>query len=281
MERRNGFLIVDDYKKLPDDECVKRGRHVECWLENKEVYLFKSYPNVLSCYKEVVFSRFATKIGIPNVGYDLASRYGKFGVITKKCTEEIPISIKKLILEYIKIHNLDIRKNYPKLLNIDSIEQILKEKYKEKKNFSIQNNHKDLIIKYISQFLLANCDINYKNLDFEEEKGKFLLLYDFGSCGTIQMEQGKGRENFFSLKRFYTENKEENPKIALQTFLNNADRSEVYLFKMYLENACTVSLNDFFAELNSEISAFFPTETEILQRRIELHLNDLQKQCKK
>lgn len=281
MERRNGFLIVDDYKKLPDDECVKRGRHVECWLENKEVYLFKSYPDVLSCYKEVVFSRFATKIGIPNVGYDLASRYGKLGVITKKCTEEVPTSIKKLILEYIKIHNLDIRKNYPKLLNITSIEKILKEKYKEKKNFSIQDNHKDLIIKYISQFLLANGDITDKNLDFEEKKGKFIQLYDFGSCGTIQMEQGKGRENFFSLKRFYTENKEENPKIALQTFLNNADRSEVYLFKMYLENACTVSLNDFFAELNSEISAFFPIETEILQRRIELHLNDLQKQCKK
>ncbi len=286
MERKNGFLIVDDYKELPDDECIIRGRYADCWLENKEIYLFKKYLNVLTCYREVIFSRFATKIGIPNVGYDLASRYGKLGVITKKCTEEIPTSMKQLLFEYIKENFANKKQEmfsnfYPILFNVETIENILKERYKDKKNFIFQEVHEDLMTKFISQFLLANCDLNTKNLDFEESKGKFLPLYDFGSCGIVHLKQWKGEENVFSLKWIYTEDTQEHPKKTLQTFLNTADSSEVDLFKMYLEKACAVSLDDLFEELESEMHAFFPNEAKMLQRRIEFHLNDLQKQCKK
>ena len=72
MERKDGFLVIDDYKKLPSDDCISRGVYASCWLQGKETYLFKHYGTTLSCYRELVYSRLATKIGISNVGYDLA-----------------------------------------------------------------------------------------------------------------------------------------------------------------------------------------------------------------
>lgn len=68
------------------------------------IYLFKHYGTTLSCYRELVYSRLATKIGIPNVGYDLAIYQGKRGVITKRCIKEIPLSMKAILTDYAKEH---------------------------------------------------------------------------------------------------------------------------------------------------------------------------------
>ena len=282
MERKNGFLIIDDYKKLPSDDCISRGVYASCWLEDKDIYLFKHYGTLLSCYRELIYSFFATKIGILNVGYDLASYRGKKGVITKKCTKETPLSLKLFLLEHLKEQytTLDEEIMYRKLFRVDTILSLLQNKYKENCAFIFKEVHKDLLIKFISSVLFANPDLNAKNLDFNESFCQFLPLYDFGSCGRgIDYNDFKGGENYFSLKWIGTEDIEEHPAVTLKNFLKCAEVWEVELFKEYLEYACTSSMKELQEEIENAIGIFLPEGAQSLKRDITKHLQATEKLC--
>lgn len=280
MERKNGFLIVDDYKKLPNDACISRGVYANCWLENQDTYLFKSYAKSLDCYREVVYSRIATKIGIPNVGYDLASYKGNLGVITKKCTNEVPISMEEILAFVEKVISNFFNHSPFSLLNIETIDYIMEQRYQKKENFLLEEFHKDLLIKFISSILFANYDLNANNLDFIESICKLLPLYDFGNCGKIQFSGFKGGYNFFCLKRFFTDDISEHPNITLQTFLKRAPKWEVDLFYEYLEKSCSLSLDDMYVEIESDFGTFMPSDVLILKKSIANDFQIIQKKCK-
>ncbi len=277
MERKDGFLVIDDYKKLPDDDCISRGVYANCWLEDKDIFLFKHYGTILSCYRELVYSRFATKIEIPNVGYDLAVYKGKKGVITKRCTKNNPLSIKNLLMDYlVNYKNCEKETLYYRMLNIDTLLSLLKNRYKENTSFVFDKVYQNLLIKFISSILFANPDLNAKNLDFDEEICQFLLLYDFGSCGRdINYNDFKGGENYFTLKRFFTYDTKEHPKTTLEKFLKRADTWEVELFYEYLERACTCS-----KEIESDLGVFLPLGAQSLKKDIVKHLYATNKCCR-
>lgn len=287
MERKDGFLVIDDYKELPSDDCISRGVYASCWLENKDVFLFKHYGTILSCYRELFYSRLATKIGIPNVGYDLAIYHGRIGVITKRCTRNESLSMKNLLMDYLEVNfknceEEEKEKLYYRLLNIDTLLSLLKNRYKENSSFVFSDVYQNLLIKFISSILFANPDLNAKNLDFDENTCQFLPLYDFGSCGrSIDYNDFNDEENYFALKLFYTKDIEEHPKVTLEKFLECADAWKLELFYEYLERACTCSMDDLQEEIESDLGIFLPSGAQSLKKDIVKHLYETEKHCRK
>lgn len=103
MERKDGFLVIDDFDRIEKE--YYKGRHCVGWFtDGQNDFLFKKYDynTILNCYRELVYAKLATKLGMKNVGYDLAIYRGVYGVITKNCTSYETISMEQIINNYQK-----------------------------------------------------------------------------------------------------------------------------------------------------------------------------------
>lgn len=288
MERENGFLVMDDYKRLLDRS---NGRNFYGWFETDEgIFLFKT-GRILSCYKEIIYSKLALQVGVPTVGYDLAIHKGSKGVITKKCTKNKPITLKQILSNFLEEDltyyqklvwdkQLGTYDDCYALFDVESISRVLNHVYKDHPNYIEEQIEQNLFIRFIFQILFANNDLGAENLELEEDNLQFLPLYDFENCDCVHYESFKGGYNFFLLKRFNTYDIKEHPNITLKTFLERADRKEVETFKMYLEKLQAVSLNRLFKSIEEETGAKMPEECQQLKRKITQNFLEIHKRCK-
>lgn len=279
MERKDGFLILDDLEQLPNDHSIENGVYSYGWFKEQDIYLFKAYSNLLTCYKEMIYAYYASKIGILNVGYDLAKYKGGIGVVSKKYTEHKLVSMKALLLNH--LHSIGEKRSAEYCyFHVDFLLFLLTSTYGKQESFSSQTVYQELLLKFIGQILLGNADVNSRNLDFDEESLTFLPLYDLSFCGSIDLK-GNSKDNYYYLKRHFTGEIKEHPRNTIQSFFTSATSFEKDIFYTYLENASVVSLGDLFAEIEEHIHIFLPEEANIFKQMITTQLKDIRHLVKK
>lgn len=81
MERKKGYLAIDDLQKL-EINVEDIGGSCEGWYtDGEKEYLFKLEENIMA-YNELFYSILLRKIGLKTVEYDLAIKGKQKGVIT-------------------------------------------------------------------------------------------------------------------------------------------------------------------------------------------------------
>lgn len=238
MKRKKGFINLEEYEF--SEECYEEeGNHCHGWfLKDGVEYLYKKY-SIETAYKEVFYATICDFLKIPNVGYDLACLDDTQGVITKDYTDKNTkrlMSIKFAILKYVAETNY---KDEPaSLYSLDGMKSVFSFVCKQNKMMDCADAlYQEFLQQFILQILFANCDLHSENIEIiKKEDGIHLSpIYDLGSCGVINLNGLKGKDNHYSLKKNCPKDFSEHPKITIQYFLSHSPREEIEMFKKYLE----------------------------------------------
>lgn len=272
MERKKGFLIIDEFERV--EKVYNKGRYCVDWFtDGQNEYLFKKYDYlpVLNSYREKIYAKLATKLGMKNVGYDLAVYRGTYGVITKNCTNCETISMDQVIDNYKKKNSItSIFSEF--LFNVQDLDNILTYLYGKESNYNRVEMHRNVMLYFYYQILSANMDLCSVNMSMEKSTFRLLPLYDFGSCGFVDLKNSSGDffHFVFSNSRFLNY-----LLSALRDFLNYANPCEVEEFCMYLQTGLQISYASFIEEIEEETNIFIPDEVKSLVLKIANHFQNL------
>lgn len=260
MERRKGFLQINDYQLIRNCQKETDGKYCVAWIRIDETeYLYKEYQNKNTCYKEVFWSYVLNGLGIQNVGYDLASNEGRFGVITKNAKKEgqRTKSISELITDFKKA-NIEYRySSLFDLFNVKDLEKVLAFHYKQQmKEEELKRLNESLLKQFIIQLLSGNCDLHDRNINIVEGYLiDFFPYFDFGGYNLTNFKITN--YNHFCLpfiKVIYMES----PRQTVQNFLNNGTKNEIEILKLYIEKFRTFNTSKIFQQMEDDISFKLP-----------------------
>lgn len=285
MERENGYLVIDDLKKLEID-VEDIGGFCEGWYtDGEKEYLFKLEKDLMA-YSELFYSILLRKIGLKSVEYDLAIKDKEKGVITTnyRTNECASYTIFDIFKECISYKDEQRYSFY--------LEKIVETIYEFCKKHHIQyadNLQKDILIQYVMQILLGNRDLRASNIEFYlEDKLKMAPFYDFGYYGYInprleaektknenQNAEPKERQQYRLKYNRNTYNLSADREFAY--FLQKGKSEEFVLFKEYLEKLKEINLNGILKEIQEKTEQNVPKQTkEILLYQVTSNLEDIE-----
>lgn len=158
------------------------------------------------------------------------------------------------------------------------MDKILKNLYGNEPNYNAEEMHRNLMLYFHFQILSANPDLCSVNIDMEKCVFQLLPLYDFGSCGLVELRNTLGYS--FHLQ-FSNEKFLNYPLSVLQDFLKHAKLDDIQEFQRYLEEGMSLSFNNFLEELEEEKNTFIPTEVRKLIFTIPKHFQNIQESIQK
>ena len=257
MERKNGFLQIKDYKKIRDCNETHDGKYCVAWIKIEDIeYLLKKYENYKTCYKEVFWSYILTELGVPNVGYDLATNKNQYCVITKNANPfHYPIkSLKELIINFRNNGDLEYRhSDFSELFNLRDLKKVFAFQYLKE---VCQKLNQQLLELFIIQILSGNHDLHDKNVAIiEQPEISFFPYYDFGGYNLAHFQRLTNSE--FILK--YTKGQYlESQRQTLLNFLNFASRQEIELMRDYIEKFQSLKINNVFEKMEDNFENRIP-----------------------
>ncbi len=286
MERKKGYLIIDDLQKL-EINVEDIGGSCEGWYtDGEKKYLFKLEENIMA-YNELFYSILLRKIGLKTVEYDLAMKGKQKGVITTNYkTNPCPsFTVEDIFKECIPFQD-ERRYSYYLEKIVETIRVFCKQRHFKYGGGVLE---KDILTQYAIQILLGNRDLRATNMEFYfENKLKMAPFYDFGYYGYINPVLETNQNN--------NENRdcEEKPKQTYRLsynrvtyslsaaqefayFLKKGKRKEIVLFKEYLERLKEVNLNGILKEIKEQTEHNIPKQTkEILLYQVTSNLEDIE-----
>lgn len=229
MERINGYLVVDDFQQISRKPL---GYFAEEWItDGKEEYLFKNYPAQSDRYREMFFSYILKELGLKVAEYDLARRKEIYGVISKNYN---PSHFETYTIKEI----IKIKRDY----NLNDLTNVIINFCNEENwGYCVSGIKRQLLIQFIIQILLGNCDLQSKNIEiqYNTQMKKIIIspFYDLSFYGNISLHENRSYEFQYN----YME-KDITPLETLVHFLNNASNNEIKLLKEYLEKIKKINL---------------------------------------
>lgn len=230
MERINGYLVLDDLKKI---EKEKSGHHVSEWFSDGEKEHFFKVVDKTAQLKELFYSTLLLENNYEAANYDLAIYKGQQGIISENLNpKNLPsFTIKTIIDHYL---NTDKYKNQ-KLYNIEKLNEILTRlAYEENRDYD-ERERKKLLLSFIMQIMFANSDLRETNLEIliGRETISLFPFYDFEFCGTINLKFYQYSKKYF-LKYDARPRSRETPLETFQIFLNSGTKEEIEYFREIL-----------------------------------------------
>lgn len=260
MQRKNGFLQIKDYQLIRNCNALD-GKYCVSWINIEGVdYLYKEYKSIKICYKEVFWTYVLKELGIPNVGYDLASDRGNFGVITKNAKKEGQLikSLLDLIIDYQYKGDLEARhSSISDLFNVKSLEKVFAFHYKDKLTPSERKAlNRSLLEQFIIQILSGNCDLHERNISMiEEPQICFFPYFDFGRYNVTNFKITNCHTFCLGYQKV---SYMESPKEILKKFLDYGTKEELELLRFYIEQFCTLNTLKIYEQMEEDMSYKIP-----------------------
>ena len=246
MERRNGFLLLKNYKLL--DKEVNQGcsyfynTSFLQWMEiENEEYLFKSGITPYVNFSELLGEQIALSVDIPTVHYDLAKYKGKFGVISNNYN---PDHKKEVLLSYIleKYFSQVIcsgQIDYDGIIfsnqlhNLENIWAALEYYYNDNKNKQhiVSSLMFQIIDSFILQILQGNADLHSGNIVILDGELPCLAAnFDYGQIGLIDLTSSLDVNNYKMDVTTFSFYKQYSPQKTIKNFLEISDPLFQYYF---------------------------------------------------
>lgn len=226
MERKNGYLILDDLKQI---EKEKSGHHICFWFSDKEQEYFFKVVNQKAQLKELFYSTLLLENGYDAAKCDLATFQNQQGIVSPTLNpNNFPsFTLEKIIDKYLKT---DKYKNQ-KLYNLEKINELLELEAKDQNCFYSNIQKRRLLLYFIMQILLGNSDLRSSNLEIMIKNEIVLFpFYDFELCGEITLKLYEYFKNY--LLKYDSKNRyRETPLMTLQIFLEEGSREEIEYFR--------------------------------------------------
>lgn len=232
MERKNGYIVIDDWKKI---KRKINGEFAKGWFtDGINEYIYKMGLTELERYKELFYALIIRELGLKSPENDLAKRKNSLGIISKNYN---PKHNESYMLE-------EILPNNQKYNLRDLPNEIAKFCIQKDWKYSLENIKENLLTQFIIQIILGNWDLESRNMEIEYDKEKketlFSPFYDFTFYGYIDFYNKE--ECYAFCDQNYNNIKERKAKNSFENFLNHASSSEIELLKMYFEKFKRISL---------------------------------------
>ncbi len=283
MERKNGFLQIKEYELIRNCQREIDGKYCVAWINVDGLeFLYKEYQNINTCYKEVFWSYVLKELGIPNVGYDLASDQGKYGVITKNAHQDGQKT--KTLLELIQNFRNNASPEYrhsslSDLFNVKDLEKVFAFNYSHLKEEKLTKLNELLLKQFIIQILSGNCDLHDRNMIIIETPTlDFFPYFDFGGYSLTSFK-------IMNYTRFclpyITSSYMEEPKKTVHQFLEYSSKKEMELLKSYIEKFLRLDIAKIYEQMENDISFTLPRKIKTdLSRKLVRNSIYIEKQVR-
>lgn len=272
MKRENGFLQINKFKVLKDQEFWKAGSFYEWLLIERKEYFYKITMKS-DIYHDIIWSDILKYLKIPHVEYDLAIYDGTHGLISQNYnTNNDAIPLSKIIWNYVEQKKKEnIILNAERLYNLQNLNQIYHWYFKNETKTVKSQVTNQTFLQFIIQVLVGNSDLHANNIEFLGKNHTTMSpFYDYDKYGNIDWNKTQ-RDRNFRLLAYPSENR--NPTCTVQNFLQLATLEQYQLFKKYLEELKRMSMNQIITQSEERIESSIPIHSQnTLKRKLENHI---------
>jgi len=286
VERIDGFLCIDNCKKVLAYEHHKKNNHYWIYI-NGEEYYFKPTDN---CYNELIGYQAAILLGLDACYCDLAILNNQKGIISKSLKKEKVniISGFEILNEYayssisnlywIKkmMNNSDILKKWwfndkyreksnlvsNGINDLENIWHALEYKYNKDKRFNIEKVINQIVKMYIFTLLSYDTDKYAINWIIEESEDNIKLAPLFDNEDAFNYNQGKlNQKNNFATS-MSSETYNHNQLEAIETFLSTSSSEYFNLFIEMFEKLLN-NFNEIIKNVEKQINTNIPSHIKL------------------
>ena len=160
-----GFIELDrfrliNYEKVPKSSCFT-------FIHKGKRYFFKPTKRIEDIYNESIAYEIAKDFGIDAIPYDIASRNGQIGYLSKDCLDPGMIYLEDMLISF---YGNDRNK-----CNLSDVEFMLQERYSE--DFA-KKISKQLIDLLMFDLIIGNTDRHDRNILINEREEKLGPVFD-------------------------------------------------------------------------------------------------------
>lgn len=238
-----GFIELDKFR-IRDYEAVPKSNCFTFTYKGKR-YFFKPTKRVEDIYNESIAYEIAKDFGIDAVPYDIASKDGEIGYLSKDCFRPGMMYLEDMLISF---YGNDLNK-----CNLSDVEFMLQERYSEEFAAKIS---KQLIDMLMFDLIIGNIDRHDRNIVINEREEKIGPVFDNELMLNGVMYGEKYCFTLFALK-------DDN----LGSFLKFMDDDVVAKFITKIELVSGEHINEIFERIEDRIGA--PMNSVIKERLIK------------
>lgn len=251
MERKNGYIILNNYKIIQEKSDWNLGSIYEWLFLNDSEYMFKMEKEK-DALRELFWSYILEILKVNHVSYDLANYDGINGVISKTYNPDNKIiTMSEIINAYIKHFNLPTNN----LFNIQKLNCIFKWYFKNRNRKNLKNG---TTLQFIMQVLCGNPDLHSRNFIIKNGKPPTIRpFFDYGDYGKIDWNN---QSNTFQLKANPILTRD--PRLILANFLCSATPDDILQFHYYFSQMQKINPYQVLEQMEEKIKRTLTNENK-------------------